>query len=283
MKKNVTQKEVVLEGHWSYLAQVADACELKRDDLAEAAVKGGVWRKKSGSRSRINRIRDIDKDASAGDTIYVNYDRSVLDQLPDTPKLLSDQGNYSIWYKPPGMLCQGSKWSDHCTITAAAAVVHAKKCLLVHRLDRAARGLVVLAHTGNACTAMAALFAERKVTKIYAAMVHGCVEHSLPWRIDTKIEGKEALSVVLEALHLKETQSTQLKVDIKTGRKHQIRNHLAGAGFPVVGDRLFDAERDHQADLQLVASELQFQCPFSEQKIHVVLPDSLAAVENHSG
>ena len=257
MQKPIVQKEVTLQGQWSYLAQVADACELKRTDIAEAAVKGAVWRKKSGKRSKLDRIRDIDKEAGEGDTVFVNYDRSVLDQQPDKPVMLSDQGNYSIWYKPQGMLSQGSKWSDHCTLTATAASVHNKKCLLVHRLDRAASGLVVLAHTKNACTKMAALFADRKVVKIYKAIVHGHVEKSLPWRINTPIDDKDALTIVLAANHNATEDTTELSVDIKSGRKHQIRSHLSTEGFAVVGDRLFDTDREHKADLQLVASELQ--------------------------
>lgn len=275
MQNQVVQKEVVLLAHWSYLAQVADACELGRADITEAAVKGAVWRKKSGKRVRLDRIRDIEKDANAGDTVFINYDRSVLDQQPDQPVLVSDQGNYSVWYKPPGMLSQGSKWSDHCTLTATAALAHGKKCLLVHRLDRAASGLVVMAHTKNACTEIAALFATRKVVKIYNATVHGCVVSSLPWTIDTPIGGKDALSIVEAADYDASADTTKLKVDIKTGRKHQIRSHLSAAGFPVVGDRLFDAVREHTADLKLVASELRFQCPFSKDVQHIVLEDSL--------
>ena len=275
MQNRVVQKEVVLLAHWSYLAQVADACDLERADITEAAVKGAVWRKKSGKRIRLDRIRDIEKDASAGDTVFINYDRSVLDQQPDQPVLVSDQGNYSVWYKPPGMLSQGSKWSDHCTLTATAASVHGKKCLLVHRLDRAARGLVVIAHTKNACTAMAELFATRKVEKLYNATVHGRVDSALPWTIDTPIGGKDAMSVVLAADYNASADTTQIRVDIKTGRKHQIRSHLAASGYPVVGDRLFDAAREHTADLKLVASELRFQCPFSKDTRHIVLADSL--------
>jgi len=275
MQNRVVQKEVVLLAHWSYLAQVADACELARAEITEAAVKGAVWRKKSGKRIKLDRIRDIEKDANAGDTVFVNYDRSVLDQQPDQPVLVSDQGNYSVWYKPQGMLSQGSKWSDHCTLTTTAATVHGKKCLLVHRLDRAARGLVVIAHTKNACTEMAALFAARKVEKIYNATVHGHVDRTLPWSINTPIDGKDALSVVLEAEYDASANTTQLKIDIKTGRKHQIRSHLSAAGFPVIGDRLFDAAREHTVNLELVASELQFQCPFSKDTRHIVLADSL--------
>ena len=270
------QKEIVLDGHWSSLAQLAEACELSREEVLEAAVKGAVWRRKgAGGSSKLRRIRDPDAESESGDTVFINYDRKVLDQQPQAPALVSDQGNYSVWYKPPGTLSQGSKWSDHCTITETAAVCHGKKCLLVHRLDRAACGLVVLAHTPNACKALAALFEKREVLKIYRATVHGKVAGSLPWQIVKPVEGKAAHTVVLSADYLKTSDRSELTVDIKTGRKHQIRNHLAGEGFPVVGDRLFDPDREHKHDLQLVAVKLQFTCPFSGSLQTVQLDESL--------
>jgi len=244
----VLQKEILLGGQWSSLAQLAEACELSREKVLEAAVKG-----------------------ESGDTLFINYDRKVLDQKPQSPQLVSDQGNYSVWYKPSGTLSQGSKWSDHCTITETAASSHGKKCLLVHRLDRAARGLVLLAHTPNACKALAALFEKREVLKIYRATVYGKISGELPLEIkkpiDGKkaleikkpIDGKKALTVVLSADHQAKLNQSELTVDIKTGRKHQIR----------------DPDRRHENDLQLVAIELQFSCPFSGKLQKVKLDDSL--------
>jgi len=271
----VLQKEILLDGQWSSVAQLAEACELSREEVSEAAAKGAVWRRKGGAKSaKLRRIRDPDTDSESGDTLYINYDRKVLDQQPQLPKLVSDQGNYSVWYKPSGTLSQGSKWSDHCTITETAAGAHGKKCLLVHRLDRAACGLVVLAHTPNACKALAALFEKREVIKIYRATVYGKVS-GVPWEIEKPIEGKTAHTVVMSAEYLQKPDQSKLMVDIKTGRKHQIRNHLAGAGYPVVGDRLFDPDREHKTDLQLVAVELQFTCPFNGKLQKVQLDESL--------
>ncbi len=275
MQPPVLQKEIALEGHWAALAQLAQACDLSREEVSEAAAKGGLWRRKPGKKARLKRIRDPDTESSAGDTLVINYNRSVLDQKPVSPVLVSDQGNYSVWYKPPGVLSQGSKWSDHCTITQTAASVHGKKCLLVHRLDRAARGLIVLAHTPNACKALTALFEQRQVQKIYLAKVHGKFDRKIPFTIEAPVDNKSALTVVLQSDYHKDKELSALKVDIKTGRKHQIRSHLSSIGFPVVGDRLFDPDREHQADLQLVAYELQFKCPFNGTLQQVQLSDNL--------
>ena len=85
------QKEILLDGHWSSLAQLAEACELSREEVAEAAAKGAVWRRKGGAKSaKLRRIRNPDTESESGDTLFINYDRKVLDQQAQSPRLVSD-------------------------------------------------------------------------------------------------------------------------------------------------------------------------------------------------
>ena len=79
---------------------------------------------------------------------------------------------------------------------------------------------------------------------------------------------------------MEKPDQSRLMVDIKTGRKHQIRNHLASEGYPVVGDRLFDPDRKHETDLQLAAVELQFTCPFDGKLQKVLLDESLLSARS---
>ncbi len=276
------QREVIVTGQWAALAQVAEACELPRECLQEAAEKGAVWLQKSVGKGyrKPARIRTFDR-VTENDRVLVNYAPGVLALTPAIPALVADEKNYSIWDKPAGLLSQGSKWSDHCTITSQVEKIHKRKALLVHRLDRAASGLMIIAHTKNAVVELATLFAERKVAKTYRVVVNGLFKEKLPLVIESPIAGKPAHTEIRLAAPLPRLESdqaeqtinavrTELAVNIKTGRKHQIRSHLAELGFPVVGDRLFDAARDHNEDLQLVASELQFVCPFSKRQCHYV-------------
>lgn len=281
------QKTVKLTEHWSPVAQVAEACDLPRADIITAAEKGAVWWQKANGAEKYRkpvRVRSLDSKVSAGDLILINYNKQVLEEVSAVPVLVSDQGNYSVWNKPAGMLSQGTKWSDHCSITCAVEKIHLKKSFLVHRLDRAASGLIVIAHTKNALVALTDMFAKRLMEKTYEAIVQGEFNVVLPQVIDVPIEGKEAHTEILSAIvqggasddsagskETTESQETCLIVKIKTGRKHQIRSHLATLGHPVVGDRLFDKDRTHTVDLKLTSIGLSFVCPFSGIKQNISL------------
>lgn len=263
-RKGSIQIEHTLSAWGSALSQLAEVSALSEEQVADAAVKGGVWRKKRNAH-KLRRVRDLSVNSDIADQLYLNYDANVLAQIPLVPTLISDQLNYSIWNKPSGMLSQGSKWSDHCTITATVQRQHGKPAFLVHRLDKAASGLIVVAHTKNALKKLAALFAERSVDKKYTVVVHGEFQKPLPHKIDIPIEEKETNTDILEATYDNATGTSTLLVSISTGRKHQIRSHMHSIGFPVVGDRLFDPDRKHLYDLQLTSSVLGFTCPFTKK------------------
>lgn len=265
------QCEVTVVGQWAALAQVAEASNLSRDALLDAAEKGAVWWRKSAGKGHRKpvRIRSLDA-VSAGDQVLVNYDASVLALSPAAPVLIAAEKNYSVWHKPAGLLSQGSKWSDHCTVTRQVELLHMRNTFLVHRLDRAASGLIIIAHTKNAVAALARLFAEREVEKTYRAQVEGPFSKGVPLVIDDPVDGKSAHTEILHAEPVSGSDRSELTIRIKTGRKHQIRSHLASLGCPVVGDRLFNPDADHTEDLQLLASELRFTCPFTNKQCHYV-------------
>jgi tRNA pseudouridine32 synthase/23S rRNA pseudouridine746 synthase len=64
-----------------------------------------------------------------------------------------------------------------------------------------------------------------------------------------------------------------LQVTIETGRKHQIRKHLESIGHPIVGDRLYG--KPARVPLQLLAVSLEFDCPFSRQRVKLELSEPL--------
>ena len=286
MSESGLQKTIDLSGQWPAVAEVADATDLSKEVIQEAAEKGAVWLRAAQGASQYKkpcRVRSLDNRFKARDQILINYDREVLLAVPPSVEMISDQVNYSVWYKPPAVLSQGTKWGDHCSLCYLVEKKHGKPAMLVHRLDRAASGLMVVAHTKNALIKLTALFADRLVDKTYHARVHGIFKEKLPQKITTPVAEKSAVTTITHAQDVSNKENegeSLLSVNIETGRKHQIRSHLSSVGFPVVGDRLFDPQREHKRDLQLVSVELGLQCPFTSKRVSVQLPERLNTVKS---
>jgi len=190
---------------------------------------------------------------------------------------VSDQQQYSVWYKPSGVLSHGSKWSDHCTVArwAEQHLLPERPAFIVHRLDKAANGLILLAHSKKMANQLSQLFENRQITKQYRARVFG----EFPTQrvnITESIDNKPAISHVERLKFDSETQTSVVRVDIETGRKHQIRKHLAGYGYPIMGDRLFGnkqlMESDNEMDLQLSSTFLSFVCPIDKMSKEFFIP-----------
>lgn len=243
---------------------LATHCELSKQHLKSVMTKGAVWLERNGSVQRIRRAR---KALLVGDKLYLYYDANVLAQQAPAATLMADYHDYSIWFKPSGMLSHGSKWGDHCAIDRWVEQHHERQpsCFLVHRLDRAASGIILLAHHKKSAAALSHLFEQRKIHKRYQALVAGAFPSHIQ-HIDTDIDGKSASTRIENSSYNADTQQTLLTIKIDTGRKHQIRKHLAHIGFAIIGDRLYHKEPNRHTDtvdLQLRAYQLDFCCPLS--------------------
>ncbi len=235
---------------------------LSKQQIKQAMKKGAVWY--SESDTGYKRLRRADKTLKVGQQLHLYYDAGVLGLQVDAAVLIADEGEYSVWYKPYGMLSQGSKWGDHCTINRWVEQNHLpqRPAFIVNRLDRAAQGLMLIAHTKSAASALSGLFEKRAINKQYTALVSGSFpEHLI---LDTAIDGKNALSRASLLSYAPHTKKSLVSVEIETGRKHQIRKHLSGAGFPIVGDCLYGPGLDTSSvNLCLVSTYLGFNCPIT--------------------
>ena len=250
--------------------------ELSKALLKQAINKGALWLTRGKHTQRLRRIK---KKLQPDDELHFYYNEAVLASKVVDAILISDEGNYSVWYKPFGMLSQGSKYSDHCTINRFVEqyFIPQRPAFIVHRLDKAATGLMIIAHSKKAVRALASMFEDRSVhgnalEKHYQIIVHG--EHNKnnqPQVITTKVNGKNARSTFSCLAYDGKADHSLISVKIDTGRKHQIRVHAASIGMPVVGDRLHGiAKNNAEQDLQLCAVSLSFNCPFSIHEAAVV-------------
>ena len=122
---------------------------------------------------------------------------------------------------------------------------------IVHRLDKDTSGVIVVAKSNRAHLILSKAFSDRNVKKVYNTIVCGNVQHD-SGKIDLPIgrdpHNRKKMSVVRqggrEAVTFFETVErfgdfTWLKIDLITGRTHQIRAHLAYIGHPVAGDKVY--------------------------------------------
>lgn len=248
---------------------LAAASGLSKQRIKDAMAKGAVWhRPRRGSARRLRRATTR---VAPGDHLQLYYDPALLARAPVQADLLEDCGRYSIWYKPPGLLTQGTHYGDHCALLRQVEewARPARGAWLVHRLDREAAGLVLVAHDRGAAAALSALFQGRGIEKFYLVGVRGAAGHpGATRRIDAPLDGDEAVTDYAVLAYDAARDVSTVRVQLITGRKHQIRRHMAALGHPVVGDWRYDATEGESPELQLVATALRFRCPLSGQDRH---------------
>lgn len=257
---------------------LAKASGLSQQRVKEAMQKGAVWLSHAKHTRRLRRHKSK---LAVGDELHLYYDPAILSNEPLPARLISDEKHYTVWFKPAGMLSQGSKWGDHTTLSrwAATHLTPERPVFLVHRLDRAASGLMMLAHSKQASRALTAKFEERRIEKIYQVSVNGKFPGKPEeYLIDTTLDDKAARSWASRKAFDPDSKISVLHVRIETGRKHQIRRHLSGMGFPVVGDRLY-GDPEQEQDLQLQAISLSFVCPFSGERKQFSLDESTTSLD----
>ena len=151
------------------------------------------------------------------------------------------------------------------------------RVFIVHRLDRETSGILIFAKNEAAKFRLQSQWQDNK--KRYLAVVHGRCEKQAD-TITTYLAENQAHGVYTTGDRhkgklsrtaykiLKQTNDySLLEVDLLTGRKHQIRVHLAGIGHPVVGDQRYGKEHKGGQRLALHAHSISFKHPFSGEPL----------------
>jgi 23S rRNA pseudouridine1911/1915/1917 synthase len=213
-------------------------------------------------------------------------DRITIGPKAPFPILFEDS-HYLVIDKPAGMLTVATESEKEETAFRKVAAMLPARPFVVHRLDRDTSGLLVFAKTMDARDQLQDSWDD--VEKTYLAIVEGHppVEGSIENHL---VEGKnlrvhvcrDTIPGAKRAISRYRTltqghRCSLVEVIIETGRKHQIRVHLASLGHPIIGDSLYGATLNPAKRLGLHAHRLRFPHPNAKALIEVEspLPQSL--------
>jgi tRNA pseudouridine32 synthase/23S rRNA pseudouridine746 synthase len=189
--------------------------------------------------------------------------------------------------KPAGLLSVPGRGADKQDCLWARARQEFPDALIVHRLDMATSGLILLARGKAMQSALSRLFAERRVEKQYEAIVTGrlavaagrvalpliCDWPNRPRQMVCPERGKPALTE-FRRLNFEGAERTRVLLLPHTGRSHQLRVHMQAIGHSILGDEFYaaPADRDAAPRLLLHASRLCFTHPVNGQELVLVSP-----------
>jgi 23S rRNA pseudouridine1911/1915/1917 synthase len=236
----------------------------------------------------------------SGDTVSVRTDKKSLraDRAQGGLQIIYEDDWLLVVDKPPGLLTIATddiktrtayfKLNEYLKNPAAKRGVRSERVFIVHRLDREASGLIIFAKTPEIKRQLQAQWPifEKK----YYAIVEGTVSKSTG-TVESYLSQTDSLKVYSTdepALHSKhaithyrvlktEGGFSLLEVTLETGRKHQIRVHLADLGHPIIGDEKYGSKKNPARRLGLHAYLLKITHPVTGEflKFETELPGVL--------
>ena len=154
----------------------------------------------------------------------------------------------------------------------------------VHRLDRTVSGLMVLARRSKAASELSRQIREGEFQKEYLAVIHGRPAEDRAMLRDLLLRdkqerktyivqepGKDVQEAILEYRTVNQTEDlTRVRIQLHTGRTHQIRAQFSGRGLPLVGDRKYGIPED-DCPIALWSYRLAFKHPYSGKPMEFIL------------
>lgn len=231
-----------------------------------------------------------------GDVVTIHFDKrpTARIELSGGLRIVHEDADLIVVDKPPGLLSIATEHERERTAYAIVTdYVRERKAedriFVVHRLDKGTSGLLMFARSEDVKRALQENW--RAVEKKYLAIVEGrpaeasgTIRSHLRENQGLEVystdaaEGEEAITqyVVLQST----TRRSLLEVTLQTGKKNQIRVHLAEQGHPVVGDKKYGAHGNPAARLALHATSLTLQHPTRGERLQFKspLPPRLSAL-----
>ena len=240
----------------------------------------------AAGRVRVNgtAVRSGDVALAVGDVVEVAA-KTVPVGLPAGARVVHEDDDLVVVDKPADLLTIATAHERERTLYAAlTAREKPGRVFIVHRLDRAASGLLVFTRSLLAKERLQAQFAAHAVERTYLALVEGRPAQTsgtvrsrllddVPGRVrETRDPGRGRPAVTHWRAVRAGARHALLEVRLETGRRNQIRVHLAGIGHPIAGDAAYGARTDPLRRLALHAHVLGFGHPRTGARLRFVSP-----------
>ena len=234
-------------------------------------------------------------------------DEKEIDLVPENIniKILYEDSDIAVIDKDAGIVVHPSHGHESGTIVNAV-MYHIKDLSgingeirpgIVHRLDKDTSGLLIIAKNDAAHLKLSEMFGNNSIRKTYMAILKGKINKD-SGEIETLIgrdpNDRKKMAVVktngkIAITHFqvldKNEKFSLVKVNIKTGRTHQIRVHMRYLGYPVLGDTVYGRDNGIAARQMLHAYQLEFLHPVTQKAMKIVseLPDDFQEALRKTG
>ncbi len=210
-------------------------------------------------------------------------------------RILFEDPEVIVVEKPAGLLTISTDREKRLTAYAqlydhVKSKMRPEKLFIVHRLDREASGLLVFAKSESAKFSLQQQFQEHRAGRTYVAVTEHRItrnqftirsylaENSIHRCYSTPDPTRGKLAITHVKVLKRSARRTRVEVRLETGRKHQIRVHLAEAGHPIVGDQTYGSPTNPVRRMALHAVTLAFRHPRTSEamEFHSQPPTSFA-------
>jgi 23S rRNA pseudouridine1911/1915/1917 synthase len=220
--------------------------------------------------------------------------------LIDRIRVVFEDESIVVVDKPAGLLTMATE-AERVNTVYAALRAHAntkrppEKIFIVHRLDREASGLLVFAKSIEAKASLQNQFKDHSAGRRYVALAEGRVTpdeftirsylaENAAFRVySTRKSGNSKLAVTHVRVLKRNPRTSLLEIRLETGRKHQIRVHLAERGHPIAGDKAYGSRSNPLKRLALHGAHLEFRHPQTGKRLHFDSPAKFLATPQPSG
>ena len=225
-----------------------------------------------------------------GDTIEVFIpEKKEIDLVPQniSINILYEDNDIAVINKKAGLVIHPSHGHESGTLVNAI-MFHIKDLSgingeirpgIVHRLDKDTSGLVIIAKNDKAHNRLSEMFKNKEINKTYLAIVKGSLGKDtgrLETQMGRDLKDRKKMSVLktggktaitnYEVLD-KNDKFSLVRVNIETGRTHQIRVHMKYLGYPILGDSVYGKESKSVKRQMLHAYKLEFIHPVTGKEM----------------